>query len=124
MASELFETGLQVRRDVLGDEYVDNAVKNADPFAAPFQEFATEYCWGKLWARDGLPRKTRSLVNIGMLIALNRATELEVHMRGALRNGCTPEEIREVLLQAAVYCGVPAGGEAFRIARKVFAEPG
>ena len=123
MASTLFDSGMQVRREVLGDKYVDDALSKADPFAAPFQEFATEYCWGKLWARDGLERKTRSLVNIGMLIALNRAVELEVHMRGALRNGCTPEEVREVLLQAAVYCGVPAGGEAFRIARKVFAEP-
>ncbi len=122
MPSNLFETGMQVRRDVLGDEYVDNAIKNADPFAAPFQEFATEYCWGKLWAREGLPRKTRSMINIGMLIALNRAVELEVHIRGALRNGCTPEEIREVLLQAAVYCGVPAGGEAFRVARKVLSD--
>lgn len=122
MPSNLFDTGMQVRREVLGDEYVDKAMTNADPFAAPFQEFATEYCWGKLWARDGLPRKTRSMVNIGMLIALNRAVELEVHIRGALRNGCTPEEIREVLLQAAVYCGVPAGGEAFRIARKVLSE--
>ncbi len=122
MPSNLFDTGMQVRREVLGDAYVDKAMRNADPFAAPFQEFATEYCWGKLWARDGLPRKTRSMVNIGMLIALNRSVELEVHIRGALRNGCTPEEIREVLLQAAVYCGVPAGGEAFRIARKVLSE--
>lgn len=123
MTSTTFETGLRVRREVLGDKFVDEGMRNADPFAAPFQELSTEFCWGKIWARDGVDRKTRSLVNIGMLIALNRAFELEVHMRTALRNGCTPEEIREILLQASVYCGIPAGNEAFRVARKVFAEP-
>ena len=122
MASKTYDLGMKVRREMLGDEYVDNALKNADEINAPFQELAVEYCFGKIWAREGLPRATRSLVNVGMLIALNRAHELEVHMRVALRNGCTKEEIREVLLQATVYCGMPAGGESFRIARKVFAE--
>jgi 4-carboxymuconolactone decarboxylase len=122
MSSEVYDRGMKARREVLGDAYVDNAVKNADELTKPFQDLATEYCWGSIWGRDGLPRKTRSLVNVGMLIALNRAHELEVHLRAAITNGCTMEEIREVLLQAAVYCGVPAGGEAFRIARKVFNE--
>lgn len=122
MTSDVYDLGMKVRREMLGDEYVDNAMKNADDINRPFQDLAVEYCFGRIWARDGLPRKTRSLVNLGMLIALNRAFELEVHMRIALTNGCTPEEIREVLLQATVYCGMPAGGESFRIARKVFAE--
>ena len=122
MSQEVFDRGMKARRAVLGDEYVDNAIRNADELTKPFQDLATEYCWGRIWGSDALPFKTRSLVNIGMLIALNRGVELETHLRGAITNGCTMEEIREVLLQAAVYCGVPAGGEAFRIARKVFAE--
>ena len=122
MSQEIYDRGMKARRAVLGDEYVDNAIRNADELTKPFQDLATEYCWGQIWGRDGLPFKTRSLVNVGMLIALNRGAELEVHLRGAITNGCTMEEIREVLLQAAVYCGVPAGSEAFRIARKVFAE--
>ncbi len=122
MSSEVYERGMKARREVLGDAYVDNALRNADELTKPFQDLATEYCWGSIWGREGLPRKTRSLVNIGMLIALNRAHELEVHIRGAVTNGCSMEEIREVLLQAAVYCGVPAGSEAFRIARKVLSE--
>ena len=122
MSSEVYERGMKARREVLGDAYVDNALRNADELTKPFQDMATEYCWGSIWGREGLPRKTRSLVNIGMLIALNRGQELEVHIRGAVTNGCTMEEIREVLLQAAVYCGVPAGSEAFRIARKVLSE--
>lgn len=122
MSQEVYDRGMKARRAVLGDEYVDNAIRNADELTKPFQDMATEYCWGQIWGRDGLPFKTRSLVNIGMLIALNRGAELKIHMRGAITNGCTMEEIREVLLQAAVYCGVPAGSEAFRIAREVFAE--
>ena len=122
MSQEIYDRGMKARRAVLGDEYVDTAIRNADELTKPFQDLATEYCWGQIWGRDGLPFKIRSLVNIGMLIALNRGAELEVHLRGAITNGCTMEEIREVLLQAAVYCGVPAGSEAFRIARKVFAE--
>lgn len=122
MSREVYDRGMKARRAVLGDEYVDNSLRNADELTQPFQDMATEYCWGQIWGRDGLPFKIRSLVNVGMLIALNRGAELEIHMRGAFTNGCTMEEIREVLLQAAVYCGVPAGSEAFRIARKVYAE--
>lgn len=122
MSDDVYALGMKTRREVLGDAYVDNALQNADELTRPFQEIATEYCWGMIWGNDTLPRKTRSFVNIGMLIALNRATELETHLRAARRNGCTLEEVREVLMQATVYCGVPAGGEAFRIARKVFAE--
>lgn len=122
MHSDTYERGMQVRREMLGDAWVDQAMQNADAINRPFQDLATEYCFGSIWARDELPRNTRSLVNIGMLIALNRAFELETHMKIALTNGCTREEIREVLLQATVYCGMPAGGESFRIARKVFAE--
>ena len=123
MPSQAYELGMKTRRKLLGDEYVDNALANADDLNQPFQDLATEYCFGKIWAREGLPWKTRSLVNIGMLIALNRAFELEAHMRIARNNGCTMEEVREVLLQATVYCGIPAGGESFRIARKVFSAP-
>lgn len=122
MTSETYALGMKVRREMLGDEYVDNALNSADEFTRPFQDLAVEYCFGKIWARDDLPRKTRSLVNVGMLVALNRAHELEVHIGMALRNGCTKAEIREVLLQATVYCGMPAGSQSFRIARKVFAE--
>ena len=103
MTSETYERGMKVRREMLGDEYVDNAMKNADELTAPFQELAVEYCFGKIWAREELPRRTRSLVNIGMLIALNREYELKVHLGMALKNGCTKAEIREVLLQATVY---------------------
>lgn len=122
MTNEVYDRGMKARREVLGDAYVDNALRNADAVTKPFQDLATEYCWGAIWGRDGLPRRERSLVNVGMLIALNRGAELEIHMRAALRNGCTKEELGEVILQAAVYCGVPAGSEGFRIARKVFAE--
>lgn len=122
MSDELFQKGLEVRKAVLGNEYVENAINNADEFSMPMQELATEFCWGTVWTRPGLSRKTRSLINIGMISALNRPHELKLHIRGALNNGCTREEIREVLLQAAVYCGVPAGVDGFRIAREVFAE--
>ena len=117
--SEMFETGLTVRREVLGSEYVDKALANATDFSMPMQELATEYCWGAVWGRPGIDRKTRSLINIAMISALNRGQELQTHVRGALRNGCTPEEIREVLLQVAIYCGVPAGIDGFRIAQGV-----
>ena len=122
MNSETYDRGMKVRREMLGDAYVDNALNSADDLTGPFQDLATEYCFGSIWAREELPRKTRSLVNIGMLVALNRAHELEVHIGMALRNGCTKTEIREVLLQATVYCGMPAGGTSFRIAREVFAK--
>jgi 4-carboxymuconolactone decarboxylase len=122
MPDSLFDKGLAVRKDVLGAEYVEASIKNADDFNRPLQELVTEYCWGAIWTREGLPRKTRSLLNIAMLSVLNRPHELELHLRGALRNGCTKEEIREVLLQVAIYAGVPAGVDSFRTARKVFAE--
>lgn len=119
---DLFEAGLAVRRHVLGAEYVDRSLASADDFNRPLQELITEYCWGAVWSRPGLPRKTRSVVNLAMLTALNRSHELELHVRGALNNGVTRQEIQEVFLQTAIYCGVPAAMEAFRVARKVFAE--
>lgn len=122
MASEQFEAGLSVRRAVLGEEYVDASLESADEFNMPLQELVTEYCWGAVWSREGLPRKIRSMLNLAMLSALNRPHELEMHLRGALRNGCSPEEIREVLLQVAIYAGVPAAVDAFRTARRVLEE--
>jgi len=122
MDKELRDKGLAVRKEVLGAEYVERAFKTADDFNRPFQELVTEYCWGAVWARDGLSRKARSLVNLGMLSALNRGPELRLHVRGALNNGVTREEIREVFMQVAIYCGVPAAVESFRCAREVFAE--
>jgi 4-carboxymuconolactone decarboxylase len=122
MNKELFEIGLRVRRDVLGAEYVDKSISQADEFNRPLQELVTEYCWGAVWSRPGLSRKTRSLLTLGMLTALNRAHEVKLHLRGALNNGCTQEEIMEVLLQAAIYCGVPAAVDSFRLAREVFNE--
>ena len=118
----LFDRGMQVRRAVLGDAYVDRALQSGTEFRKPMQELVTEFCWGAIWSREGLDRKTRSLVNIGMLTALNRSTELAAHIRGAVNNGATKEEIQEVLLQTAVYCGMPAGLESFRVAEKVFDE--
>lgn len=120
--SEAFERGLATRRAVLGDAYVDRSLATADDFSWPMQELTTEVCWDRIWNRPGLDRKSRSILNLGMIAALNRPHELEIHIRGALANGLTREEIREVLLQIAVYCGVPAGVDSFRIARKVFAE--
>jgi 4-carboxymuconolactone decarboxylase len=118
-----FEDGLAVRREVMGNEYVDKALAETDELTRPLQELITEYCWGAVWTRPGLPRKTRSLINLAMLTALNRPHEVRLHLRGALRNGCTQEEIMEVLLQAAIYCGVPAAIDSVRIAREVFNEP-
>mgnify|MGYP000744812689 CR=1 FL=1 len=108
MTSELFEKGLKVRREVLGAEHVDASISQADDFSRPIQELVTEYCWGKVWSRPGLDRKTRSLLNLAMLTALNRPHEVKLHVRGALNNGCSKNDIMEVLLQAAIYCGVPA----------------
>ena len=119
MTSRLFEEGLAVRREVLGADYVDKAVASANDFNREFQELVTEYCWGKVWTRPGLDRKTRSLINIAMLTALNRPHEVALHVRGALNNGCTRDDIKEVLLQTAIYCGVPAAVDSFRIAREV-----
>ena len=122
MNKELFDKGLKVRREVLGTEYVDNAIKNADDFSRTLQEFVTEYCWGELWTRPGLDRKSRSMLNLAMLAALNRPHEIKLHIRGAINNGMTKDEIKEVFLQVGVYCGVPAAVDAFRNAREVFAE--
>jgi 4-carboxymuconolactone decarboxylase len=122
MDKELADRGLEVRKAVLGDAYVGAAMQGLDAFSKPLQELVTEYCWGAIWTRPGLDRRTRSLLNLAMLTALNRAHEFKLHVRGALTNGATRAEIMETLLQAAVYCGVPAGVEAFRLAREVFAE--
>jgi 4-carboxymuconolactone decarboxylase len=113
---EAYERGRRVRAEVLGEKHVERSLANASEFNRPIQELVTEYCWGIVWSRPGLGRRERSLVNLGMLTALNRSHELAVHVRGALRNGCTAQEIQEVLLQAAIYCGVPAAMEAFRVA--------
>ena len=122
MTSELFEKGLRVRREVLGAEYVDASISQADDFSRPLQELVTEYCWGTVWTRPGLDRKTRSLLNLAMLTALNRPHEVKLHIRGALNNGCNKKDIMEVLLQAAIYCGVPAAVDSFRVAKETFQE--
>ena len=119
---ETYLEGLQIRRDVLGAEHVDRSIAEVSDFVRPVQELVTEYCWGAIWSRPGLPRTTRSLLNIAMLTAMNRSHELGLHIRGALTNGVTPEEIQEVLLQAAIYLGVPAALEAFRIADAILKE--
>lgn len=124
MASERYERGLAVRREVLGAAYVDRSLAEADDFSRPMQELVTEYCWGEIWTQPELPRKTRSLINIAMISALNRPHELKLHVRGALRNGCTKEEIRAVLMQVAIYCGVPAAIDGLRVAREVLKEEG
>jgi 4-carboxymuconolactone decarboxylase len=121
---QTYEDGLQVRRDVLGAEHVDRSLAQATDFNRPIQEFVTEYCWGAVWTRPGLDRKTRSLLNLGMLTALNRKHEFGVHIKGAIENGVTPDEIREVLLQAAIYAGVPACLESAREAERVLEELG
>lgn len=118
-----YEQGLAIRREVLGADYVERSMQAADEFTGPFQQLITEYCWGEIWTRDDLPRATRSLINIAMMTALNRPNELRLHVRGALTNGCTVDEIRGVLLQAAVYCGVPAALDAFRVAHEVIRSP-
>jgi 4-carboxymuconolactone decarboxylase len=107
--------GRRTRGEVLGEGHVRRALENASEFSRPMQELVTEYCWGDVWSRPGLPRRDRSLINLAMLTALNRSHELAVHTRGAIRNGCTPDEIQETLLQTAIYCGVPAAMEAFRV---------
>ena len=120
--SEKFEKGLETRRAVLGSDYVDKALANADDFGWPLQKLVTEFCWDEIWNRPGLDRRSRSLLNLGMLAALNRQHELKIHIRGALRNGLSKEEIREALLQVLIYCGAPAAIDAFRTAKEVFAE--
>ncbi|MCG6871361.1 MAG: carboxymuconolactone decarboxylase family protein [Gammaproteobacteria bacterium] len=119
MTSAKYDAGMQVRREVLGDEYVDRATAAATEFTQAMQDLTTENCWGEVWTRDGLSRKTRSLVTLAILTSLRASTEIKGHVHGALRNGCSVEEIREVLLHATVYCGVPAGIDAFRAAKEV-----
>jgi 4-carboxymuconolactone decarboxylase len=122
MDKAMHDKGLAIRRAVLGDDYVDTALKNVDGFNQPLQDMLNEYCWGALWGREGLPRKTRSMLNLAMISILNRPHELRAHIRGALRNGVTRDEISEVFLQVMVYAGAPAAVDAFRTAREVFAE--
>jgi 4-carboxymuconolactone decarboxylase len=124
MNKETFESGLRIRREVLGAEHVNKSISQADDFNRPLQELVTEYCWGAVWSRPGLSHKTRSMLNLAMLTALNRPHEVKLHLKGALNNGCTKEEIMEVLLQTAIYCGVPAAVDSFRLAREVFSEIG
>ena len=122
MDQKTYETGLKIRSEVLGKEYVENSMKSADEFNKPFQEFVTEYCWGAGWGRPGLSRKERSMLNLAMIAILNRNHELKLHIRGALTNGLTKDQIREIFMQVAIYAGVPSGVDAFRQAREVFAE--
>lgn len=124
MDEQDFERGLAMRKAVLGDSYVEKALASADEFSRPLQDLVTSFAWGQVWTREELPPRTRSLVNLAMLAALNRPHELRIHLRGAVNNGCTNEEIREVLLQTAVYCGFPAAIDAFRAAREVLVELG
>lgn len=121
---KLHANGMAIRRQVLGDAYVDKATAHVDDFNRDFQRIVTEYCWGEVWTRQVLTDKQRSLNNLCIIASLNRAAEFEIHVRGALKNGCTPAEIRDTLIQVAVYAGIPAGVEAFRIARKVLNEEG
>jgi len=121
---EMYEKGLAIRRDVLGKEFVDNAISSADDFNRPLQELVTQYCWGEIWGRPGLDRKTRSMLNLAMISALNRPHEVKMHVKGAINNGLTKDQIMEVLLQVAIYCGVPAAVDSFRIAKEAFKEMG
>lgn len=123
MSDDLLETGKRLRAEVIGQARHDAAMSSATDFDLPFQELALRYCWGEVWGRPGLDRKARSMVNLGMLVALGKPNELKIHVRGALTNGVTRAEIQEVFLQACVYCGVPAAGEAFKVAKEVFEEP-
>ena len=124
MDKEMYEKGLAIRRDVLGKEFVDNAISSADDFNRPLQELVTQYCWGEIWGRPGLDRKTRSMLNLAMISALNRPHEVKMHVKGAINNGLTKDQIMEVLLQVAIYCGVPAAVDSFRIAKEAFKEMG
>jgi len=122
MDQATYDKGLEIRTAVLGAEYVERAAANADEFSTPLQEFVTEYCWGAVWGREGLSLKTRSMLNLAMIATLNRPHELRTHVRGALTNGVTRDEIREIFLQVGVYAGVPAAVDSFRVAREAFAE--
>ena len=122
MDQKMHDKGLEIRKAVLGEAYVTNALKSVDDFNRPFQEMLNEYCWGTVWGREGLPLKTRSMLNLAMISILNRPHELRAHLKGALTNGVTREEIREILMQVAIYAGMPAAVDSFRIARELFAE--
>jgi 4-carboxymuconolactone decarboxylase len=122
MPNEKYEKGLALRKQVLGKEYVEKSIANADDFSLPMQELSTEYCWGHVWTRPGLELRERSMINIAMISALNRPHELKLHVKAALNNGLTRDQIKEILLQVAIYCGVPAGIDSTRIAREAFAE--
>ena len=124
MGQDRFDKGLKLRKQVLGAEYVERSMASADEFSMPMQELSTEYCWGYVWTRPGLALRDRSLINIAMISALNRPHELKLHIKAAINNGLTQEEISEVLLQTAVYCGVAAGEDSFRILREAFDEQG
>lgn len=119
MDKKMYDRGLEIRTAVLGKEYVERSIQSADDFTRPIQELATEYCWGSVWGREELPRRIRSMINLAMLTVLNRPHELKLHLEGALRNGVTEVEIREILLQTAIYAGLPASIDAFRVAREV-----
>lgn len=122
MDEKTYNKGLEIRRATLGDAYVDKALSEADEFTRDLQQLVTTYCWGEIWGREGLDRKTRSIINLAMISALNRPHELTAHIRGALNNGLTRDEIKEIFLQVGVYCGVPAMVDSFRIAKKVLGE--
>ncbi len=122
MDQKTFDRGLSIRKEVLGEEYVAKSFASADEFNQPFQELVTEYCWGAVWGREELSKKTRSMLNLAMLAILNRPHELKIHVKGALKNGVTKTEIREIFMQVAIYAGVPAGVDAFRNAREAFKE--
>lgn len=122
MSDDIYEKGLEIRRAVVGKEYVDRSLAQADDFTRPLQDLVTRYCWGEIWSRPGLARRERSILNLGMIAALNRPHEMKLHVRGALNNGISRDEIREVFLQVAIYCGVPAALDSFRLAKEVFAE--
>ena len=122
MDQDLYDKGMKIRREVLGDAYVDRALSKSGPFNDPLQELVTTYCWGWCWGREGLEKRDRSLINLAMIAVLNRHNELKIHIRGALNNGLSREEIREVLLQVGIYGGIPAAVDSFRIANEAFAE--
>lgn len=124
MSSDQFERGLKCRKDVLGEAYVEAALEKVDDFGRDFQEMVTEYCWGGTWGRGLLEKRERSILNLGMLAGLGKSHEFKLHFKGAMTNGLTIPELREILIQIAVYCGIPAGIEAFRLAREVFAAEG
>ena len=122
MDKKTYDLGVEIRTATLGKEYVEKSLKAADDFTRPFQELVTEYCWGAIWGREGLPRKTRSMLNLALLCALNCPHELRMHLQGAFRNGVTIQEVQEIFMQVAIYVGVPAAVDAFRVAREVIAE--